>query len=294
MGRNVDFVFSQGAKEISFFVVRVFLKLAREEPGRARLHDRSGAGGPWVGPPHRHDELESNLIVRGHARLVAGKQSFELLPHSMVWLFPGQDHFLAEQSADFSMWVVVFRRKFIREWASSPSDILLRRLPLETRVRFLDPADARMLERACEQTADTPDAAPARRSGLAFLLLQGRRCFDQAKDETDFRNVHPAVARAANLLQENPAHESLATLGREAGLSSSRLSRLFREQTGVPLQQFRSRQRLRLFFENFGAGRSRTMMEAAFDAGFRSYVQFYRVFREEMGQGPRDYFGQGE
>jgi len=270
--------------------VRVFLKLERQEPGRATFHDQAVSRSHWVGPPHRHDELEWNLTVRGHARLLVGEQSYELLPRSMVWLFSGQDHCLAERSADFAMWVLVFKRGFVREWTPEAGSELRRRFPREMRVRFLAEEDAAMLERVARHTSMTETMEARRRSGLACLLLQGWDCFQRARDETEFRDLHPAVARAARLLIEDPARESLAELGREAGLSSSRLSRLFHEQTGVALTIFRARQRLRRFFVLHGRGRNRTVTEVALDAGFQSYVQFYRVFREEMGMGPREYF----
>jgi len=90
-------------------------------------------------------------------------------------------------------------------------------------------------------------------------------------------------------LEEHPECGRLEELGAVAGLSATRLSRLFQRQMGMTVGRYRARQRLRRFFLLWEGPRQRTLMEAAFEAGFQSYVQFYRVFRDEMGRGPRQY-----
>jgi transcriptional regulator GlxA family with amidase domain len=78
-------------------------------------------------------------------------------------------------------------------------------------------------------------------------------------------------------------------LAHRSGLSASRLSRLFKEQTGFALVDFRNRQRISRFLEIYGTGQRQTMLNAAMDAGFGSYPQFHRVFRQVMGSSPAEY-----
>ena len=87
-------------------------------------------------------------------------------------------------------------------------------------------------------------------------------------------------------LRADPSTGDLATLARSAGLSPSHLSRLFKAQTGVSITQFRNQQRLRRFQELYGRGRRTTALAAALGAGFGSYAQFHRVFRELTGRNP--------
>src|SRR5207247_2295767 len=54
--------------------------------------------------PHRHAELEVNLVVRGSASYLLGERRYELTPGTLTWLFPGQDHVLVEESADHELW----------------------------------------------------------------------------------------------------------------------------------------------------------------------------------------------
>jgi AraC-like DNA-binding protein len=69
-------------------------------------------------------------------------------------------------------------------------------------------------------------------------------------------------------------------------LSSSHLSRTFKEQTGVSISRFRNEQRLQRFLRIYGRVRRTTALAAALEAGFGSYAQFHRVFREQTGRSP--------
>jgi AraC-like DNA-binding protein len=46
---------------------------------------------------------------------------------------------------------------------------------------------------------------------------------------------------------------------------------------------------LERFLEIYGRGRRVGALEAALEAGFGSYSQFYRVFRQTIGENPNEY-----
>jgi hypothetical protein len=71
-----------------------------------------------------------------------------------------------------------------------------------------------------------------------------------------------------------------------SGVSPSHLSRLFKAQTGVSISRFRNQQRLQRFQLLYGHGRRTTALAAAVEAGFGSYAQLHRVFRELTGRSP--------
>jgi len=95
------------------------------------------------------------------------------------------------------------------------------------------------------------------------------------------------VRRAIAALNEDPTvtADELAT---RLSASSARLARAFRSELGVSLVHYRNRLRLERFFGlvernggNFAA--------AAQSAGFGSYAQFHRIFRQYVGVTPREY-----
>jgi len=276
--------FASSVELFSFFVVRVSLQLPKNLPGSVLLHRAVSSTG-WKGPPHRHTELEMNLVVRGDATLVIRNRRYELLPRTAVWLFPDEDHMVFRQSADFEMWVLVFRQRVLRAVQGGEVEQLLLRKSLEGEpCRLLSGQEARRLTSDCVQISAAGRGDPILRVGLEWLALRGWRAFLSAESAPIREELHPSVVKAARLLQERPEWESLSELGPTCGLSSGRLSRLFHEQIGSPLAQFRTRERLRKFHEI--RDRYDSLTTAALEAGFQSYVQFYRAYREATGEKP--------
>ena len=62
----------------------------------------------------------------------------------------------------------------------------------------------------------------------------------------------------------------------------------------MTLVDFRNRQRLQRFLRLYGRGRRVSILDAALEAGFGSYPQFHRVFKDQMGCGPAEYWRRQE
>lgn len=103
-----------------------------------------------------------------------------------------------------------------------------------------------------------------------------------------FRRTSPLVAEVVQALAESPSL-SAATLARQRGVSSSRLARVFKVETGMSIVEHRNRLRLQRFFELVQSGQG--LLPAALAAGFGSYAQFHRVFRAEHKSSPGVYLG---
>jgi AraC-like DNA-binding protein len=71
-------------------------------------------------------------------------------------------------------------------------------------------------------------------------------------------------------------------------ISVSRLARVFKAQVGMSLVEYRNRLRLDRFAALLEGGCS-NLLEAALNAGFGSYAQFYRVFRARLHAAPKQY-----
>ncbi len=242
-----------------------------------------------VRQPHRHAELEFNLITRGTGAYLLGERRYDLRPGSLVWLFPGQNHVLLRESTDYTMWIVVFKPTLLAPLRDSEVyGLLAEDDPPGRFCRWLPPERVQRLVGLLEEAREGGEEDRRHRVGLEYLLLTAWTAFQQAEETPTGRNVHPAVERAVNLLREGERAQTLDGLARECSLSPARLSRLFHAQTGIPLAQFRNRQRLARFLALYGQGQ-RTRLAAALEAGFGSYPQFQRVFRQLMGCAPSQY-----
>ena len=237
--------------------------------------------------PHRHAELEANLTVTGHAKYLMGEQAVPLPPNSLVWLFPDQDHLLVDASPDFDMWILLFRPGFL-DHQRTPLPRTAEGAPHATEVRLLpqpvstDLADLARSVRAFESEPALFDA------GLAWWLLRAWHSY-RVGEAAPATKVHGAVGRAVSLLRQDPGLD-LPSLARSAGLSPSRLSRLFKAEMGVSVTQLRNRIRLDRVDAAMAAPTAVPLLTAALAAGFGSYAQFFRVFRGVRQTSPARYY----
>lgn len=238
---------------------------------------------------HRHDALELNLVVRGHAEVALERRRYRIGANAALWLFPGQEHVLLTRSPDFAMWVAVFSPALVRREARAVAPVLASRDPAGSFHRALSSADARALDRLCADLADPGLPSAAARSGHAWLLASAWRAFERAVVIAETGTLHPVVAEALRRLEGGDDEGDAAALARALRVGREWLSRRFRREVGMTLVEYRTRQRLRRFFDRVHADPSVGLLDAALGAGFASYAQFHLVFRRFMDCSPRDY-----
>lgn len=104
-------------------------------------------------------------------------------------------------------------------------------------------------------------------------------------------NWHPSLRAAVELISQRlPEPETLGGVATGVGLSSSRLSRLFRDQLGQTFPTYVRWARLRLAIDAVRAGASLT--GAAHAAGFTDSAHANRVCHEMFGLSPSQASGQ--
>lgn len=269
---------------LSFFAVLEDLGLREGLDGWVVRHT-AGALRPRS---HRHLELELNLVVAGTASYLLDDRRYDLSAGTLTWLFPDQEHVLVDESADHALWWAVFRPAAVGRTATpSHARPLLERDPVGRYSRRIHP---QRVQRLGALFGELREAATLEdglfNAGLAYLLALAWRAFMDSTDVVADRQVHPAVDTVARLLQADPHAGDLTALARRVGLSPSHLSRLFVADMGLSLTRFRNQQRLDRFMHLYDKGRSTTALAAAHQAGFGSYAQFHRVFRQETGRSP--------
>ncbi|OMF22255.1 AraC family transcriptional regulator [Paenibacillus sp. FSL H8-0548] len=103
------------------------------------------------------------------------------------------------------------------------------------------------------------------------------------------RKVDPRVEESLHYLSKHMRETvRIEDVAKSVGLSSSRLSHLFKEETGSTIVETMNAMRIRqaaLLIKHS----DRTATEAAFDVGFQNYNHFAYLFREQMGTSPREY-----
>lgn len=237
---------------------------------------------------HRHPELELNLVTAGRASYMLSHRRIDIDRGTLIWLHPTQDHLLINESADFAMWIVIVRADAIDRWCAT-SAAPLRRGGTGRQARRLDAEQARQLGELCEEAGGAAGEPDHLNATLGYLLMRAWRATETASETPTLAELHPAVEAATAMLQGDGGAMSVPDLAEAAGLSASRLSRLFRQQVGLSISDYRSRLRVDRFCRLYGRGERRTMLDAALQAGFGSYPQFHRAFKRHMGEGPAAY-----
>ena len=238
---------------------------------------------------HRHAELELNLVLRGTGRYLVADRTYDLRPGALIWLFPSQHHLLLDMSADYRMWIVVFRPRLLKRLCGDPSRRVLKSAaPTGDFCRQLSDNVRRKLDRQFHDLHACAVDVVHFNTGLAAALLDTWAAYQSAHAPVLGADLHPAVQKAARLLQAAPELTDLAAVAQKAGLSRTRLSELFRRQTGVTLVDFRNRARLEKFHALQAAAppARRKLLPLALEAGFGSYQQFYRIFKHHTGHAP--------
>jgi len=232
---------------------------------------------------HSHDELELHLIERGHAVFVLPDQKLEAPAGTLLWIPPGREHLVFDVSADLRRWLLLVRKRVARRVL--PAAAFARVSRAEQAVR-LAPRELNALRgtfgelgASMHSVEQMTGALGLANASIAYALARAHVLSDATGTEQRSATFHPSV-RAAS---PPPSLPELAALTRT---SEAHLSKLFSAHVGVSITAFRNRLRLQRFFELYGDGRSKTRLVAALDAGFGSYPQFHRVFKEHMGHAP--------
>lgn len=99
----------------------------------------------------------------------------------------------------------------------------------------------------------------------------------------------PRIVVVLQKLSQSMQEEiKIGDLAKAVGLSSSRLSHLFKQEVGESIIEYVNRMRIKqaaLFMEHMG----RSATEASLDVGFNNYNHFAALFRKQIGVSPRTY-----
>jgi AraC-like DNA-binding protein len=245
----------------------------------ATLYQR-GAAKRYGDAPQVHNELVVLLGLSGRGRYLLDNRFVTLGRGGMLWAPPGAAHMLVSDSGGFDMWVCVAHPALWGRAALAGLPIGLRRIGAEA-----------LAELDHLATGIAATAPPDRADGLKWYLSRARMLWSAAAPEVASPDLHAGIARAAHALRLDPALP-LEQARCIAGLSRSRFGERFAQEIGKTPGAFRTEQRLARADQALAAGASLT--QAALEAGFGSYSQFFRDFQKVRGMPPRVWYAVGK
>ena len=103
--------------------------------------------------------------------------------------------------------------------------------------------------------------------------------------------IDPRITHVVDIIQNTISENlSVSDLEKAVNLSSSRLTELFKQQTGLPIRRYRLWHRLYVTVMKIGQGMNIT--DAAVESGFTDSSHFVRTFRSMLGMTPSCVFAQ--
>lgn len=237
-------------------------------------------GNHYDHPRHRHSALEMNLVVSGRGCYEVDGRRHPLVAGSVMWIRPGEPHYVEERSCDFEMWIVAAEEALLER---SVSQAVLAEQAKRGLSRVLPADELRWLEREIRRTYER-GTADFLRVGIAYVLLGAWDATSQTTESAPGTVLSAPLHKALALLDQD-ASLSREALADSVGTTPERLGRLFQSELGIGFVACRNRLRLSRFLEIQRTGRG-TLLGACYEAGFGSYAQFHRVFTEVVGAPP--------
>jgi len=257
---------------------------------------RHGRAGKVTGtgfPPldqHRHQDVEVHLILRGEIHYLLENRVARVKAGGMTWIPSNHRHSMTTAVGSHVFWSLRCGSELFSRLRSAPGfDAVLNGSVSSILSRHIAQADADRLSTLFEMVAAGGDDEARFEAGLAYAFLQCWHLYLSSDQESLWSSAHPAVERAASLIRDDPSVQTVAEVARHAGLTQPRLTRLFREQIGISILDYRNQQRLQRAIKLYGPGQRFTLQQVADTAGFTSYGHFHRVFKHWMGISPADY-----
>lgn len=293
------------------------LKIEENHQGFVFLYD-SKEHTVGMRSPHHHKELEMNIIIKGSAEYILSDQRYKLGRGNIVWLFPGQEHQLSKTDTEFKMFVIVFKEELFKENPSLKEkyNVLSEQNPSGSFCRRISLSSTERLEKICQSLCELNSReiiAPAYyyagqafgfennsfylhsdpillNASLSYLMTVGWHLFLTEGAEEKNELLSPSIDKAMNLLKTFPEKDlGLTDLAAECGISTSRLSRLFNEQIGTSIVDYKNKIKLEQFIACLKKNPSYSISQACYTAGFGSYSQFYKIFKQAFGVSPKFY-----
>lgn len=237
---------------------------------------------------HQHDRLELNLVLKGRGELLFRDRKYPMLPGHMIWIFPHQWHAPFNWSQDLEMWIIEITPRLLDRIARGERQALRAMDEKQNYCRQVSSEQLDTLDRTLAAVETTLLDYETFNQGLLFALYALWDAFLVAQEAPQTLNLHPSIRKTIDLLNlPDHAEDSVADMARKLRMTPAYLSSLFHREVGQTIPEYRNHIRLQQFLNKFEKEPSANLLYLALEAGFGSYAQFHRVFRQFMHKSPK-------
>lgn len=248
-------------------------------------------------PYHRHDGYELLLFLGGVADYYVEQNCYKLKRGNLLVIRPEKIHRLRcyDQESKYERILINIRTPYLKQLSSKKTkltDCLYRKDRRQEYMAMLTESElqeyirlSRKLEEVIHSDFYGQDLLKAALTTQIVLLVN--RIWDHSRLKPE--NVMPElVVDTMKYVNEHLTEQiQIEAMAQELYHNRSHISRLFKEHTGISLQQYIITQRLNLVMRQLQEGYSLT--QASENAGFNNYSNFIRTFTKYVGITPHRY-----
>lgn len=237
---------------------------------------------------HTHPLLEMNFVLRGHGELLLEDRKYPLLPGHIVWIFPNQRHMPSRWADNLEMWIVECTADVIASLPPKTRKALSCHQPDDQYCRCVEEDDKHTLDHLLSGLRSTMFNPLTFNRGLPFAVSALWDAYAHGHAAVDAIGFDPKVEKALDLINQPGGMDlSVLRLAEIVRLAPRHLSVHFQEQVGHTIPQYRNRLRIQQFFKMHEKHPAWDLTTLALEAGFGSYAQFFRIFKEYVGCAPQ-------
>ena len=245
---------------------------------------------------HHHDYYEILYIVKGNVVYLLNEQIYNLKAGDLILIPPTSLHRLVSFDSNFSSrFILLFSSKFINKF-STPNTRLLKAFDNAKnnnnyKISISDNIIP-SLEKALKQTSEIMlndnygmDLEYISRFIKIIIIFNS---ISNEENNTYIPNNNIIVDKITEYINLNIANKILIEdIAAYLALSISRVSHIFKEETGISILKYINKKRMMLAKELVRQGEP--FINIAHKCGFQDYTSFFRSFKKEYNLTPGEY-----
>ena len=239
---------------------------------------------------HTHNHFEIFIFLKGRASFVVESINHPLSPYDILLIRWNELHrIFFEPNIEYERIVLSISKEFFTHWHCEylaelfDRDLESRFIPAETVIKKGIFSSIERIEKYIKET--TPENDVAVSSGIIDLIYNLGKISPKAN--SSFQNNN--ISRIISYINSNLSDElSLDDIAEKFYMSKYHMCRLFKEVTSFTIYQYITAKRLLLVKQLCEDGYS--LSNAATEAGFGCYSNFYKAYVKQFGNSPKKDF----
>lgn len=247
---------------------------------------------------HQHEYYELLYVEKGRIDYLLGNEVYNLLPGDILLIPPKTKHkLLAFLDNETSRFVLMCSRKFLKKHSTPQTNLLtVCNKAINNNIYQLKFNDFQKLE--LEKNLHSISKMMLENSfGIDLLYIHKfikiiitiiDLSIQNDNEEELMYNKNETISRIIKYINDNLSKKIvIEDISNHLALSVSRISHIFKNETGISILKYINKKRLQLAKDLIQKGES--FINISIKCGFQDYTSFFRTFKKEFNITPGEY-----